>query len=157
MTKQISIATMVILFVSLTGLAYPIRNGCGSRRRSARPTGRRPASSSSSNEARAPPERRRTFPRPAQGADHAREVTLESRSGRILLDDVSVEIPAGLRTAVMGLDDDSKLALVCLIPRLIDPKSGRVLIDGRDLREVTLDSVRAQVATVLQADLVFTD
>ena len=57
----------------------------------------------------------------------------------------------------MGLQDDSKLALACLIPRLIDPKSGRVLVDGRDLREATLDSIRAQVATVLQADLVFTD
>jgi ABC-type multidrug transport system fused ATPase/permease subunit len=68
-----------------------------------------------------------------------------------------VEIPAGARTALIGSDDDSKLALACLIPRLIDPKSGRVLIDGRDLRDVTLESVRAQVATVLQADLVFTD
>ncbi len=54
-------------------------------------------------------------------------------------------------------DEDAKLALVCLIPRLLDPRSGRVLIDGHDLRDVTLDSVRAQVATVLQADLVFTD
>ena len=48
-------------------------------------------------------------------------VTLESRSGRTLLDQVSVEIPAGSRTAIMGLDEDSKLALACLIPRLIDP------------------------------------
>ena len=44
-----------------------------------------------------------------------------------------------------------------MIPRLIDPRSGRILIDGHDLRDVTLDSVRAQVGTVLQADLVFTD
>ena len=57
----------------------------------------------------------------------------------------------------MGLDEDAKQALVCLIPRLIDPQSGRVLIDGHDLREMTLESIRAQVATVLQADLVFTD
>ena len=84
-------------------------------------------------------------------------VTLESRSGKVLLDSLSAEIPAGSRTAIMGIDEDSKLALVCLIPRLIDPKSGRVLIDGHDLREVTLESIRAQVATVLQADLVFTD
>ena len=84
-------------------------------------------------------------------------VELESRSGRRLLEGVSVEIPAGSRTAIMGQDEDAKLALVCLIPRLIDPRSGRVLIDGHDLRDVTFDSVRAQVATVLQADLVFTD
>ena len=55
----------------------------------------------------------------------------------------------------MGRDEDAKYALVCLIPRLIDPKVGRVRIDGVDLRDVTLESVRAQVSTVLQADLVF--
>ncbi len=84
-------------------------------------------------------------------------VTLESRSGRILLEGLSAEIPTGSRTAIMGLDEDAKHAMVCLIPRLIDPKVGRVRVDGQDLREVTLESVRAQVATVLQADLVFTD
>ena len=84
-------------------------------------------------------------------------VTLESASGRILLDGVSAEIPAGSRTAIMSLDEDAKHAMVCLLPRLIDPKVGRVRIDGHDLRDVTLESIRAQVATVLQADLVFTD
>ena len=57
----------------------------------------------------------------------------------------------------MSLDEEAKTALVCLIPRLIDPKVGRVRVDGVDLRDVTLESVRAQVATVLQADLVFSD
>ena len=84
-------------------------------------------------------------------------VDLESRSGRRLLEGLSVEIPAGSRTAIMGPDEDAKLALACLIPRLLDPRSGRILIDGHDLRDVTFESVRAQVATVLQADLVFTD
>jgi ATP-binding cassette subfamily B protein len=84
-------------------------------------------------------------------------VTLESRSGRVLLDGISAEFRAGTRTALMGVDEDAKLALACLIPRLIDPKVGRVRIDGQDLRDVTLESVRAQVAIVLQADLVFTD
>jgi ATP-binding cassette, subfamily B, bacterial len=84
-------------------------------------------------------------------------VTLQSVSGRVLLDGVSAVIPAHSRTAIVGLDDDAKHALVCLIPRLIDPKQGRVLIDGLELRDVTLESVRAQVAIVLQADLVFSD
>ncbi|MGE3821300.1 MAG: ATP-binding cassette domain-containing protein, partial [Isosphaeraceae bacterium] len=84
-------------------------------------------------------------------------VVLESRAGRPLLEGVSAEIHAGTRTAIMGLDEDAKHALVCLIPRLIDPKSGQVRIDGSDLREVTLESIRAQVSTVLQTDLVFTD
>ena len=57
----------------------------------------------------------------------------------------------------MSLDEEAKTALVCLIPRLIDPKVGRVRVDGVDIRDVTLESVRSQVATVLQADLVFSD
>jgi ABC-type multidrug transport system fused ATPase/permease subunit len=73
------------------------------------------------------------------------------------LDGVSAEFAAGSRTAVMSLDEDAKHALVCLIPRLIDPKVGRVRIDGHDLRDVTLESIRAQVAIVLQSDLAFTD
>ena len=84
-------------------------------------------------------------------------VTLENGSGRVLLDGLTVEIPARSKTSIMSLDEEAKTALVCLIPRLIDPKVGRVRVDGVDLREVTLESVRAQVATVLQADLVFSD
>ncbi|HEV3167096.1 MAG TPA: ABC transporter ATP-binding protein [Isosphaeraceae bacterium] len=85
------------------------------------------------------------------------DISLQSHSGRILLDGVTFEIPARTRTGILGLDEDSKHALACLIPRLIDPKYGRVSIDGLDLRDVTLESIRAQVATVLQADLVFSD
>ncbi len=84
-------------------------------------------------------------------------VTLENGSGRVLLDGLTVEILARSKTSIMSLDDEAKTALVCLIPRLIDPKVGRVRVDGVDLRDVTLESVRAQVATVLQADLVFSD
>ncbi len=97
------------------------------------------------------------FLSPAKERITFEDVSLESRSGRLLLDRVSLEIPAGERTGILSLDEDAKHALVCLIPRLIDPKSGRVRIDGRDVREVTLQSIRAQVATVLQADLVFSD
>jgi ATP-binding cassette, subfamily B, bacterial len=84
-------------------------------------------------------------------------VSLENGSGRVLLDGLMVEIPARSKTSIMSLDEEAKIALVCLIPRLIDPKVGRVRVDGVDIREVTLESVRSQVATVLQADLVFSD
>jgi ATP-binding cassette subfamily B protein len=84
-------------------------------------------------------------------------VTLENGSGRVLLDGLTVEIPARSKTSIMSLDEEAKTALVCLIPRLIDPKVGRIRVDGVDLRDVTLESVRSQVATVLQADLTFSD
>lgn len=84
-------------------------------------------------------------------------VTLAGPSGKTYLEGVTFEIPAKSRTAIMGRDEESKHALACLIPRLIDPKVGRVRADGMDLREVTLESLRAQVATVFQHDLVFSD
>lgn len=84
-------------------------------------------------------------------------VSLAGPEGRPILAGVSVEIKANTRCAIVGLDERAKLAMACLIPRLLDPAVGRVRIDGVDLREVTLESLRAQVATVLQADLVFSD
>jgi ABC-type multidrug transport system fused ATPase/permease subunit len=84
-------------------------------------------------------------------------VTLHNARGRAILEGFSAEIPAGSRTAVMSLDEEAMHAVACLIPRLIDPRTGRVRIDGLDLREVTLESLRAQVGLVLQADLAFSD
>ncbi len=157
-TGQISIATMLILLVSLTGLAYPITEWLRLQQ-VIRQANRSAGGIFEFLERK--PELHQTvgarFVNPPKEQIALEQVTLESRSGRVLLDGASAEIPAGARTAILGLDDDAKLALVCLIPRLIDPKTGRVLIDGKDLREMTLESIRAQVATVLQADLVFTD
>lgn len=85
------------------------------------------------------------------------DVSLTGSTGRAILSGVNAAIPAGTRTAILGLDEDAKQALACLVPRLIDPSGGQVRIDGRDLREVTLESLRAQVATIFQADLVFSD
>jgi ATP-binding cassette subfamily B protein len=149
---------MVILLVSLEGLAYPVAQWVRMRKtlrhanRSARGVfeflERRPELHQNVGA---------HFLNALKEQITLENVELESRSGRSLLEGISLEIPAGSRTALMGDNDDSKLALACLIPRLIDPRSGRILIDGHDLRDVTLDSVRAQVGTVLQADLVFTD
>jgi ATP-binding cassette, subfamily B, bacterial len=155
---RISIATLLILLVSLAGLAHPIIEWLGMNR----------AIRQANRSARAVFEFLERRPELHQNVgahflDPLKEqiafdnVELESRSGKQLLAGVSFEIPAGSRTAIMGLDDDSKLAVACLIPRLLDPRVGRILLDGQDLRDATFESVRAQVATVLQADLVFTD
>jgi ATP-binding cassette, subfamily B, bacterial len=157
-TKEIAIGTMVILFVALTGLAYPIMEWIGLRK-ALRQANRSAGAIFEFLERK--PELHQSpgahFLEPPQEQIALEHVSLESRSGRVLLDDVTVEIPARARTAILGLQEDSKVALACLVPRLIDPKAGRVLVDGRDLREATLESIRAQAATVLQADLVFTD
>jgi ATP-binding cassette subfamily B protein len=81
----------------------------------------------------------------------------EPGSGRMLLEHVTLTIPAGKRIGLIGADDLEKHALVYLIPRLLDPTSGEIRIDQHNLRWVTLDSLRAQIATVLMHNLVFHD
>jgi ABC-type multidrug transport system fused ATPase/permease subunit len=97
------------------------------------------------------------FLAPVQDRISFENVSLDSYSGRPLLVGATGEIPAKLRTAILGVDEPSKHALVALIPRLIDPQIGRVRIDGHDLRDVTLESLRAQISLVLQSDLAFND
>jgi len=156
--EQISIATMLVLMAALAGLAHPIAEWL-KMRQTLRQANRSAAGVFEFLERS--PELHQNVGAHFLGALKDQialdNVTLKSRSGRTLLDRVSVDIPAGSRTGILGLDEDSRQALVCLIPRLIDPESGRLRIDGHDLRDVTLESIRAQVAAVLQADLVFTD
>jgi ATP-binding cassette, subfamily B, bacterial len=81
----------------------------------------------------------------------------EPGTGRKLLKDVSFTIQAGQRVALVGPDDAQKHAMVYLIPRFLDPTSGEIRIDRRNLRWVTFDSLRAGIAVVLQHNLVFND
>jgi len=156
--EQISIATMIVLLAALAGLSHPILEWI-KLRRAIRQANRSAAGIFEFLE-RSPELHQNVgahFLAALKDQIVLENVTLKSRSGRTLLEQVSVEIAAGSRTVIMGLDEDSRQALACLIPRLTDPQAGRVLIDGHDLRDVTLESIRAQVGTVLQADLVFTD
>jgi ABC-type multidrug transport system fused ATPase/permease subunit len=155
---SINIATMLILLVSLAGLAVPVLDWLRMKR-SLRQANRsaRGIFEFLERKPELHQELAARFLDPLKDQIVFENVSIESRSGRRLLEGCSGEIPAGARTSIIGFDEDAKLALVCLIPRLIDPRTGRVLIDGHDLRGLTLDSIRAQVATVLQADLVFTD
>jgi ATP-binding cassette subfamily B protein len=81
----------------------------------------------------------------------------EPSSGRLLLDDVTITIPAGQHVGLIGADNLEKHALVYLIPRLLDPTGGEIRIDQHNLRWVTLDSLRAQIGIVMMHNLVFHD
>jgi ABC-type multidrug transport system fused ATPase/permease subunit len=81
----------------------------------------------------------------------------EPGGSRMLLEGVTLTIPAGQRVGLIGADDLEKHALVYLIPRLLDPTAGEIRIDQHNLRWVTLDSLRSQIAAVLQNNLVFHD
>jgi len=74
-----------------------------------------------------------------------------------ILHNVNLEVHAGEVLAVVGPSGAGKSTLVNLIPRFFDVTSGRILIDGHDLRELTLGSLRRQVAQVTQETILFND
>ena len=83
------------------------------------------------------------------------DVTFGYDPGRAVLHGVSLEAEPGCRLAIVGPTGAGKSTLAGLIPRFYDPWQGRVLIDGHDLREVQLSSLRAQVGIVLQEPFLF--
>lgn len=72
-----------------------------------------------------------------------------------VLSDVSFEIQPGSKVAIVGTTGSGKSTLVSLVPRLIDPQTGRVTLDGHDVRELTLESVRDQISLVKQEAILF--
>ncbi|MEO1687188.1 MAG: ABC transporter ATP-binding protein [Pseudomonadota bacterium] len=77
--------------------------------------------------------------------------------GTRALSGIDLTVPAGARVALVGRSGAGKTTLMNLIPRLYDATEGRVLIDGHDVRDVTLESLRAQVAVVGQDPVIFDD
>ncbi|MBQ3482331.1 MAG: ABC transporter ATP-binding protein [Oscillospiraceae bacterium] len=71
------------------------------------------------------------------------------------LSDVDLHIPSGCTVGILGGTGSSKSTLVQLIPRLYDVSEGRVKVGGRDVREYDLDTLRNNVAVVLQKNLLF--
>ena len=82
-------------------------------------------------------------------------VTVSFDRGAPLLNDVSIEIAPGEVLAVVGPSGSGKSTLTELLLRLIDPDQGRVLLDGRDLREVPLREVRRHIVLVDQEPFLF--
>jgi ATP-binding cassette subfamily B protein len=76
--------------------------------------------------------------------------------GRVeTLKDISFEVRAGQRIAIVGPTGAGKTTLTSLIPRLYDPKRGRILLDGVDITKVTLKSLRENISIVMQDPLLF--
>jgi ATP-binding cassette, subfamily B, bacterial len=75
--------------------------------------------------------------------------------GRPVLRDVDLDVAAGSTVALIGPTGCGKTTLTALIPRFYDVAAGRVTVDGRDVRDVTLDSLRADVGIVSQDTFLF--
>ena len=71
------------------------------------------------------------------------------------LADVDFHVEPGQRVAVVGPTGAGKTTLMSLLLRFYDPRQGRILVDGVDIREATLDSLREQISVVLQEPMLF--
>ena len=85
------------------------------------------------------------------------DVRFSYRTGRPALDGVTIEIPAGKTVALVGPSGAGKSTVLSLIPRFYDVDGGRVLVGGRDVRDVTLRSLRSHMALVSQEVALFDD
>jgi ATP-binding cassette, subfamily B, bacterial len=91
----------------------------------------------------------------AQGALELRDVSFAYRPGDLVLKGINLEISAGTTIALVGPSGAGKTTLVSLLMRFYDPVEGTILLDGRDLRNLTLASLRSNVALVLQDPVLF--
>jgi len=74
-----------------------------------------------------------------------------------ILKGINLQVQKGQMLAIVGPSGVGKTTLVDLIPRFYDPKRGRILIDGIDIRELTLKSLRQQIGIVTQETILFND
>jgi ATP-binding cassette subfamily B protein len=94
---------------------------------------------------------------PGPGAVRFEGVTFAYAAGKPVLHEVSFDVPGGSRVAIVGPTGAGKTTLVNLISRFYDPQQGRVRIDGVDVRDVSLASLRTQVSFVFQETYLFSD
>ena len=83
--------------------------------------------------------------------------TENAEDSPLVLRDINLEVKAGEVLAVVGSSGAGKSTLVHLIPRFFDVSNWRILIDDNDVRDVTLESLRSQIAIVTQETVLFND
>lgn len=76
------------------------------------------------------------------------QVSFETETNPELIHNLDLKVEAGEQIALLAVDDAEAEALVSLIPRFCDPSTGQVLIDGQDVKRVTLESLRAEAVVV---------
>jgi ABC-type multidrug transport system fused ATPase/permease subunit len=156
---EFSVAGLAVMAVALVSLAPPIAEWVDSRRKLRR--GREAADSIIEfldRRSEAAEAADAEYLPSLHGRMEFRAVTVkEPGTGRNLLDNVTFAVPAESRVAVVGPDSAEKRAFVYLIPRFLDPNTGEIRIEDKNIRWVTHESLRAQVALVMQDDLTFTD
>ncbi len=91
-----------------------------------------------------------SLPQPVRGEMQLKNVSFAYEGRGPVLDNVSAELPAGLKIALAGASGAGKSTLIDLLQRHYDPQDGQVLLDGVDIRELSLSELRRCVAVVSQ-------
>ncbi len=92
---------------------------------------------------------------PVQGEIEFQDVHFSYDEEKEILRGIDLKVKAGEVVAIVGTNGAGKTTFVNLVPRFYDPSRGTVKIDGHDLRDVTLGSLRTQVGTVIQESVLF--
>lgn len=158
LTGKFELSAAAGLFASLLSIALPVNNLAATRQTIAKggeaahrlfefldtPTPGKPKQGT-------------TFLAPLHETIDFEKVSFQDAEGNLILADVSIRIHRGQRIGVMAKTEQERRAFIYLLARFIDPTSGRIKIDGVDLKKGTLESLRQQVLVVLQNDLLFPD
>lgn len=92
---------------------------------------------------------------PIEGRVHFDHIVFEYEPGRPALRGIDLKVRAGQSIALVGHTGSGKSTIINLLSRFYDPVQGRVLVDGHDIRDVTLESLRSQIGIVLQDTFIF--
>jgi ATP-binding cassette subfamily B protein len=92
---------------------------------------------------------------PGDGDLRFEDVRFEYLAGRPVLDGVTLDVPAGRTIALIGQTGSGKTTLTSLVPRFYDTTGGRVLVDGVDVRDVKLTSLRRAIGVISQDPFLF--
>lgn len=155
--QTLAVADLVAFFLYLDLFYQPVRalNGAWESIQEALASGDRVAELLQEQPEVAETARSVTLPRRATGQLVFRDVSFGYTAGETVLEHIDLEIPANSVVALVGPTGVGKTTLASLIPRFYDVDSGAILLDGRDIREIKLKSLRQQISIVLQDVFLF--